>query len=72
MPPEVALTLPRKLSADCVFAALAYSTPEQPARPDSAEAGAPWPSHRLVPTGEAGKINGADVADRLLKQVAIP
>ena len=28
--------------------------------------------HRLVPTGEAGKINGADVADRLLKQVAIP
>ena len=23
MPPEVALTLPRKLSADCVFAALA-------------------------------------------------
>ena len=28
--------------------------------------------HRLVPTGEASKINGADVADRLLKQVAIP
>jgi MoxR-like ATPase len=28
--------------------------------------------HRLMPTGEAGKINGADVADRLLKQVAIP
>ena len=28
--------------------------------------------HRLVPTGEAGKVNGADVADRLLKQVAIP
>jgi MoxR-like ATPase len=28
--------------------------------------------HRLVPAGEAGKINGADVADRLLKQVAIP
>ena len=28
--------------------------------------------HRLVSTGEAGKINGADVADRLLKQVAIP
>jgi MoxR-like ATPase len=28
--------------------------------------------HRLVPTGEAGRVNGADVADRLLKQVAIP
>jgi MoxR-like ATPase len=28
--------------------------------------------HRLVPTAEASKVNGADVADRLLKQVAIP
>jgi MoxR-like ATPase len=28
--------------------------------------------HRLVAAGEAGKVNGADVADRLLKQVAIP
>jgi MoxR-like ATPase len=27
--------------------------------------------HRLIPA-EAGKVNGADVADRLLKQVAIP
>jgi MoxR-like ATPase len=28
--------------------------------------------HRLVPTGEAGRMNGADVAARLIKQVAIP
>lgn len=28
--------------------------------------------HRLVAAGETGKINGADVAGRLLKQVAIP
>ena len=28
--------------------------------------------HRLVPTGEITKANGADVADRLIKQVAIP
>jgi MoxR-like ATPase len=28
--------------------------------------------HRLVPTGEVTRANGADIADRLLKQVAIP
>jgi MoxR-like ATPase len=28
--------------------------------------------HRLVPTGEITRANGADVADRLIKQVAIP
>jgi MoxR-like ATPase len=28
--------------------------------------------HRLVPTGEITRANGADVAERLLKQVAIP
>ena len=28
--------------------------------------------HRLVPAGEITRANGADVADRLIKQVAIP
>jgi MoxR-like ATPase len=28
--------------------------------------------HRLAMTGEAGRINGADVAEQLIKQVAIP
>jgi MoxR-like ATPase len=28
--------------------------------------------HRLVPTGEVTRANGADVAERLIKQVAIP
>jgi len=28
--------------------------------------------HRLAPTSEAGRLNGADVAARLIKQVAIP
>ena len=28
--------------------------------------------HRLLPTGEVTRANGADIADRLIKQVAIP
>jgi MoxR-like ATPase len=28
--------------------------------------------HRLIPTGEITRANGADIADRLVKQVAIP
>ena len=28
--------------------------------------------HRLVPAGEITRANGADVADRLIKRVAIP
>ena len=28
--------------------------------------------HRLVPTGEITKVNGADIANHLMKQVAIP
>jgi hypothetical protein len=28
--------------------------------------------HRLVESGEVARANGADVADRLIRQVAIP